>query len=298
MQLVVREASAGPFLSQVLQQALSEQQLSALQLQQIKSKAVLMSLKFADKFYNKYKMHLLEQAAYDVIGITSLGLRALSDGDPQQALQVLLSQEGIVKPFQKGWSMLSAVSRKTPGKNSLYGEVDEQLLQQVSSPPDAEDWPGWQAYQQALTEHHRHQAMQLLRQQFYQKQVFDEFEHFSLEEVLAEVVLYRTICNGDKVRQDLKKRLRQINLAEHWFSETYLLLQTEAVLSELPAENAAAIRADLGQHFIPALLRTLQFCRDYQSLQQTDATPEKLDAFEHKHGLQSPLLGWPHYLEL
>ncbi|OYW90731.1 MAG: hypothetical protein B7Z18_10860, partial [Alishewanella sp. 32-51-5] len=131
MQLVVREASAGPFLSQVLQQALSEQQLSALQLQQIKSKAVLMSLKFADKFYNKYKMHLLEQAAYDVIGITSLGLRALSDGDPQQALQVLLSPEGIVKPFQKGWSMLSAVSRKTPGKNSLYGEVDEQLLQQV-----------------------------------------------------------------------------------------------------------------------------------------------------------------------
>ena len=40
MQLVVREASAGPFLSQVLQQALSEQQLSALQLQQIKSKVI------------------------------------------------------------------------------------------------------------------------------------------------------------------------------------------------------------------------------------------------------------------
>jgi hypothetical protein len=298
MQLVVREQGAGPFLSRVLTQALAEQQISPEQLQQIKSKAVLMSLKFADKFYNKYKMHLLEQAAYDVIGITSLGLQALAEGDPELALQLLLNQEGVVKPFQKGWSMLSAVSRKVPGKNSLYGEVDEQLLQQVSSPPDAEDWPGWQAYQQALTEHHRHQAMQLLRQHFYQKQLFDEFEHFSLEEVLAEVVLYRAICSGDKVRQDLKKRLRQISLAEHWFSETYLTMQTEAVLAGLPAENAAAIRNDLGQHFIPALLRTLQFCREYQKLQQQDASPEKLDAFEHKHGLQSPLLGWPHYLEL
>lgn len=298
MQLVVREQGAGPFLSQVLTLARAEQQLSAEQLQQIKSKAVLMSLKFADKFYNKYKMHLLEQAAHDVIGITSLGLHALSDGDARQALDLLLSPEGVVKPFQKGWSMLSLVSKKVPGKASLYGEVDAQLLQQVSSPPDAEDWPGWQAYQQALTEHHRHQAMQLLRQHFYQQQVFDEFEHFSLEEVLAEIVLYRALCSGDKVKQDLKKRLRQISLAEHWFNDTYLSLQTEAVLSALPKANAEAIRADLGQHFIPALLRTLHFCRDYQKLQQTDASPEKLDAFEHKQGLQSPLLGWPHYLEL
>ncbi|CAM5211227.1 hypothetical protein ALON55S_00483 [Alishewanella longhuensis] len=75
-------------------------------------------------------------------------------------------------------------------------------------------------------------------------------------------------------------------------------MQTETVLSELPADNAAAIRQDLGQHFVPALLRTLHFCRDYQQLQQTEASPEKLDAFEHKHGLQSPLLGWPHYLNL
>lgn len=297
MQLAVREQGAGPFLSQILNSARTEQQLNQEQLEQIKSKAVLMSLKFADKFYNKYKMHLLEQAAHDVIGITSLGLFALSDGDAKLALALLLSPEGLVKPFQKGWSMLAMVSRKAPGKASLYGEVDEQLLQHVSSPPDSEDWPGWQAYQQALTEYHRHQAMQLLRQHFYQQRVFDEFEHFSLEEVLAEIVLYRALCNGDKVKQDLRKRLRQINLADHWFHDTYLSLQTEAVLAILPAANAEAIRADLGQHFIPALLRTLHFCRDYQKLQQSDASPEKLDAFEHKHGLQSPLLGWPHYLE-
>ncbi len=298
MQLIVRDTQQGPFLSKVIYQAQAEDTLSAAQLSQIKCKAVLMSLKFADKFYNKYKMHLLEQAAHDVIGIVSLGLLALSEQDQQKALQLLLAPEGLVKPFQKGWSMLAAVSRKSAGKTSLYGEVDEQLLTQVSSPPQAEDWPGWQAYQQALTEHHRLHAMQLLRQQFYQRQVFDEFEHFSLEEVLAEVVLYRALTGGDKVKEDLKKRLRQITLAEHWFSEAYLIMQTEAVLLELPKDNANAIRQDLGQHFVPALLRTLQFCRDYQQLQQTEASPEKLDAFEHKHGLQSPLLGWPHYLEL
>lgn len=298
MQLIVRDTQQGPFLSKLIYQAQAEDALSAEQLSQIKCKAVLMSLKFADKFYNKYKMHLLEQAAHDVIGIVSLGLIALSEHDQQRALQLLLAPEGLVKPFQKGWSMLAAVSRKSTGKASLYGEVDEQLLAQVSSPPQAEDWPGWQAYQQALTEHHRLHAMQLLRQQFYQRQVFDEFEHFSLEEVLAEVVLYRALTSGDKVKQDLKKRLRQITLAEHWFSEAYLIMQTETVLSELPADNAAAIRQDLGQHFVPALLRTLHFCRDYQQLQQTEASPEKLDAFEHKHGLQSPLLGWPHYLDL
>lgn len=298
MQLIVRDNQQGPFLSKVIYQAQTEDAITVEQLNQIKCKAVLMSLKFADKFYNKYKMHLLEQAAHDVIGIVSLGLMALSEQDQQKALALLLAPEGLVKPFQKGWNMLSAVSRKPAGKASLYGDVDEQLLTQVSSPPQAEDWPGWQAYQQALTEHHRLYAMQLLRQQFYQRQVFDEFEHFSLEEVLAEVVLYRALTGGDKVKQDLKKRLRQITLAEHWLTETYLTLQTEAVLSELPGDNAAAIREDLGQHFIPALLRTLHFCRDYQQLQQTDASPEKLDAFEHKHGLQSPLLGWPHYLEL
>ncbi|MDP4944338.1 MAG: hypothetical protein NWQ42_05470 [Alishewanella sp.] len=298
MQLVVRDSQQGPFLTQVIRYAQAAEQLNATELAQIKSKAVLMSLKFADKFYNKYKMHLLEQAAYDVIGIVSLGLMALSDKDQVRALQLLLAPEGLVKPFQKGWHMLSTVHRKTSGKSSLYGEVDEQLLSQVSCPPDSEEWLGWQAYQQALTEHHRFQAMQLLRQQFYQRQQFDEFEHFSLEEVLAEIVLYRALTGGGQVKQDLKRRLREIDFAEHWFNDAYLMLQTEAVLAELPAENASAIRQDLGQHFHPALQRTLLFCREYQKQQRLDASPEKLDAFEHKHGLTSPLLGWPHYLDL
>ena len=184
MQLMLRDGSFGPFLSQVISKAQAEERLSPAALGQIKSKAVLMSLKFADKFYNKYKMHLLEQAAYDVIGVVSLGLQELSDNNTDKALDILLAAEGLVKPFQKGWSMLVTVSKKT-GKASLYGDVEESLLQQLSSPPDAEEWHGMQCYQQALAEFRRNQSMQLLQQQFFARSQFDEFEHFSLEEVLA-----------------------------------------------------------------------------------------------------------------
>ncbi|MDP2713540.1 hypothetical protein [Rheinheimera sp.] len=297
MQLMLRDGSFGPFLTQVLHKALADDKLSPAELQQIKSKAVLMSLKFADKFYNKYKMHLLEQAAHDIIGVVSLGLLELSDNDAERALSLLLAPEGVVKPFQKGWNMLSTVSKKT-GKNSLYGDVEEQLLQSIASPPDAEEWSGWAHYQQALKDHRRSQSMQLLQQQFYARTHFDEFEHFSLEEVLAEIVLYRALTGGDKVRQDLKKRIRTIALQPHWFNDTFFQLQTEATLAELPEANADAIRNDLGQHFIPALLRTLAFAKDYQALAAQDASPEKLDAFEGKQGLTNPLLGWPQYLEL
>lgn len=296
MQLMLRDGSFGPFLTQVISKAQAQERLNTAELNQIKSKAVLMSLKFADKFYNKYKMHLLEQAAYDVIGVVSLGLQELSDNDTDKALDILLAAEGLVKPFQKGWSMLVTVSKKT-GKASLYGDVEESLLQQLSSPPDAQEWQGMQCYQQALTEFRRTQSMTLLQQHFYTRSQFDEFEHFSLEEVLAEVVFYRALTGGDKVRQDLKKRLRSITLQPHWFSEAFFQLQTEATLTELPAANADAIRQDLGQHFIPALLRTLQFAKAYQDLALSDASPEKLDALEGKQGLHNPLLGWPHYID-
>ena len=61
MQLILRDSNNGPFLTQVINKAQAEEGLSSEQLKQVKTKAVLMSLKFADKFYNKYKMHLLER---------------------------------------------------------------------------------------------------------------------------------------------------------------------------------------------------------------------------------------------
>ncbi len=299
MQLVVREQNAGPFLSQVLQYGKNSAQLSAEELAGLKAKAVLMSLKFADKFYNKYKMHLLEQAAHDVIGVVSLGLCELAGQDLDKALLLLKSADSVMKPFQKGWSMLVTVSNKPHSRKSLYGDVDEQLLNDMSSPPDAEEWQGWQLYQAALLEANRRNAIAVLKQQFFQQSLVDPFEHFNLEGMLAEVVIYRVLFGPHgKVKQDLKQRIRQIELQPHWFQADYLQLQTEAALAELPAGIAQAIRADIGQNFAPAMLKTLNFAVKFREKALANASPEQLDAFEHKQGMQNPLLGWPQYIEM
>ncbi|KKL01409.1 hypothetical protein EIK76_01810 [Rheinheimera mesophila] len=298
MQLVVRDANQGPFLTKVLNYARAEQKLSEAQLEQVKSKAVLMSLKFADKFYNKYKMHLLEQAAHDIIGVASLGLAELSEQDVEKALALLVSPEGIVKPFQKGWSMLSQVSQQTPNRKSLYGEVEEQLLQDIASPPDAEEWQGLAVYQQALRESRRRQAISVVKQTYFYHTQLDPFEHFNLEDMLAEVVLYRLCTKGGKVKQDLKQRLRDIELAEEWFDVTFLKAHTEQVLSLLPAGFADAVTVELGENFYAALVRTLQFAKGYKKLLDENASPERRDAYEHKQGMLNPLLGWPQYIEM
>ncbi|HCU64176.1 MAG TPA: hypothetical protein DF774_00290 [Rheinheimera sp.] len=298
MQLAIRDSNQGPFFSKVLRQAQEQQQLSNAELAQIKNKAVLMSLKFADKFYNKYKMHLLEQAAHDVIGVISLGLAELSGQDVQKALQLLTSPDSVMKPFQKGWSMLVTVSSKQPNRKSLFGEVDEQLLKDISSPPDAEEWQGWQIYQNALLEANRRNAITVLKQQFFQQTVLDPFEHFNLEAMLAEVVIYRVVCGHSKVKQDLKQRIRQVELQDRWFDVAYLQLQTEVALAELPPGISEAIRPDIGQNFAQALLKTLNFAVKYREKALANASPEQLDAFEHKQGMQNPLLGWPQYIEM
>lgn len=298
MQLALRDSNQGPFLSKVIAYGQTQGKLSATDLENIKSKAVLMSLKFADKFYNKYKMHLLEQAAHDIIGVASLGLAELSEQDLDRALALLQSPEGIVKPFQKGWSMLSQVSLLNPARKSLYGEVEAQLLADIASPPDAEEWSGLAQYQHALQEWQRRQAIAVLKQTFFYHTQLDPFEHFNLEGMLAEVVLYRLCCNGDKVKQDLKQRLKNIELQESWFDVTFLQIQTQQTISLLPAGFAAAVQADVGANFAPALLKTLQFAKGYQKLLADNASPERRDAFEHKQGMQNPLLGWPQYIEM
>ncbi|MGY3868401.1 cold adaptation protein AtcC [Aeromonas crassostreae] len=296
MQLVIRDANQGPFLTQVLRFGAERELLSPQQLAAIKGKAVLMSLKFADKYYNKYKMHLLEQAAHDVIGVVSLGLLALSQRDPAKALALLQAPEGPIKPFQKGWSMLIAVSPKQTG-NSLYGEVDARLLDKISSPPDIEEWQGWQEYEKALAEHNKSRLMGLLESHFFAC----ESDHPTMEDKLAEALLYRILCGQGsgaaplKVKQDLKRRLRETVLQEAWYDTDYLATQLALMLGELPADMAEALRQELSPGFVPNLLHTLGFVRQYQQLQRENASPEKLDNMEMRAGLRHPLLGWPLY---
>ncbi|PKQ72204.1 cold adaptation protein AtcC [Aeromonas sobria] len=295
MQLVIRDVNQGPFLTQVLRFGRENERLSDQQLAAIKGKAGLMSLKFADKYYNKYKMHLLEQAAHDVIGVVSLGLLELSQRDTDRALALLQAPEGPIKPFQKGWSMLISVST---GGNSLYGEVDARLLDKISSPPDVEEWQGWQEYEKAQLEHNKVRLMSLIDQHFFAC----ENDHPTMEDKLAEALLYRILCgNGSgaaplKVKQDLKRKLaREIVLQEEWYDTDYLATQLTLLLAELPSELIAGLRQELSKGFVANLLHTLGFVRQYQLLQKEHASPEKLDNIEMRAGLRHPLLGWPLY---
>jgi len=295
MQLVIRDVNQGPFLTQVLRFGRENERLSDQQLAAIKGKAGLMSLKFADKYYNKYKMHLLEQAAHDVIGVVSLGLLELSQRDTDRALALLQAPEGPIKPFQKGWSMLISVSS---GGNSLYGEVDARLLDKISSPPDVEEWQGWQEYEKAQLEHNKVRLMSLIDQHFFAC----ENDHPTMEDKLAEALLYRILCgNGSgaaplKVKQDLKRKLaREIVLQEEWYDTDYLATQLTLLLAELPSELIAGLRQELSKGFVANLLHTLGFVRQYQLLQKEHASPEKLDNVEMRAGLRHPLLGWPLY---
>lgn len=295
MQLVIRDVNQGPFLTQVLRFGRENERLSDQQLAAIKGKAGLMSLKFADKYYNKYKMHLLEQAAHDVIGVVSLGLLELSQRDTAKALALLQAPEGPIKPFQKGWSMLISVST---GGNSLYGEVDARLLDKISSPPDVEEWQGWQEYEKAQVEHNKVRLMSLIDQHFFAC----ENDHPTMEDKLAEALLYRILCgNGSgaaplKVKQDLKRKLaREIVLQEEWYDTDYLATQLTLLLAELPSELIAGLRQELSKGFVANLLHTLGFVRQYQLLQKEHASPEKLDNVEMCAGLRHPLLGWPLY---
>jgi len=298
MQLALRSSNQGPFLTQVITYGLEQKRLTADHLEQIKSKAVLMSLKFADKFYNKYKMDLLEQAAQDIIGVASLGLAELSKQDLEKALIVLTSPESIVKPFQKGWSMLSQVSLIQTTNKSLYGDVDAHLLANISSAPYEDQWLGLRHYEQALQRWQQDQAIATLKDTFFFANSQDDTEYFGLESMLAEALIYRICCNDAKVKPDLKHRLRSIQLQDIWFDEEFLQAQLQNMLNLLPTELAAAIRADLGQHFIQQIINTLIFARSYQKLLAENASPEKRDAFEYRYSVSHPLLGWPQYLEI
>lgn len=298
MQLALRDTDQGPYLSKAVAHGQATDSLNQEQLTHIKSKAILMSLKLADKFYNKYKMHLLEQAAHDVIGVVSLGLIELSQQDTTHAVRLLVTQDGVVKCFQKGWNMLSVVSKhKLANTKSLYGDVDKLLLEQVSSPPDAEEWQGYAAYQEALADFNKQQAIAALLSHFYAQVDFDPLDFLNLEGVLAEAVLYRMLFDEAKVRQDLKKRIGKITLQDEWFTLEHIEAQTQKALAQLPAELAATISQDVGKHFAPGLLRTLHFAKSYRELLLSGASPERLERFEHKEGLHG-LLGWPLYIVL
>jgi len=297
MQLVLRDNDQGPFLSKVIAYGQAEALLDEAQLAQIKAKAVLMSLKLADKFYNKYKMHLLEHAAFDVIGVVSLGLMELSLRDLKRGLMLLLAPDGtgIVKSFQQGWSMLTIVSKYKLSGKSVYGDIDSILIEKISTPSDADEWMGWQAYQEALLDFNRQESVACLLKQFFAQASYDPLDCLSLENVFAEVVLYRMFFGSVKINHDLKQRLAHIELDDLWFTTEHIAQQVERTLAELPSALAETISVDLGKYFNLGVLRTLTFAKRYREQLLKGVSPERLERLEYREGLTG-LLGWPTYI--
>jgi len=181
---------------------------------------------------------------------------------------------------------------------SLYGDVDAHLLANISSAPDEDQWLGLRHYEQALQRWQQDQAITTIKDTFFSASNQDDTEYFSLESMLAEALIYRICCNGAKVKPDLKHKLRSIQLQDIWFDEEFLQAQLQNMFNLLPTELAAAIRVDLGKNFIQQIINTLIFSKSYQKLLAENASPEKRDAFEYKHCMSHPLLGWPQYLEM
>ncbi|MBM7070705.1 hypothetical protein JQC92_01435 [Shewanella sp. 202IG2-18] len=294
MQIVLRDPNQGPFLLKTLKFAAEEEILSETELADIKKKAILMSLKLADKFYNKYKMHLLEQAAQDVIGVASLGLMALANQDQVKAILLLKKPDGLVKSFQRGWTMLATVSKyKLINIKSVYGEVEQRLLETISCPADHDEWTGWDIYQDALKEHHKEQAAEAVKSLFFFNPVYDPIECLSIEEMFAEAIVYRVLCGGQaKVKKGLKKRLPEIEFESVWLKEDFIKELIERNLETLPEQLQETIRTDLNRHFASSIVKTIKFAQKYREEMIKDATPEKLERMEHKQGMIG-LIGWP-----
>lgn len=97
------------------------------------------------------------------------------------------------------------------------------------------------------------------------------------------------------MKQDLKRKLaREIELDEGWYDTDYLAAQLTLMLGALPADMAAALRQELSPGFVPNLLHTLGFVRQYQQLQRGRLAGE---ARQHGDARRDPppLLGWPLY---
>ena len=294
MQIVLRDPNQGPFLLKALRFAAEEEILSETELADIKNKAVLMSLKLADKFYNKYKMHLLEQASQDVIGVASLGLMSLAKQDQVKAILLLKKPDGLVKSFQKGWTMLATVSKyKLINAKSVYGEVDQRLMETVSCPADNDEWSGWDIYHDALTEHQKEQAAEAVKSLFFFNPVYDPIECQSIEEMFAEAIVYRLFMGAQaKVKKGLKKKLLEVEFQDKWLEADFIRELIDRNLESLPDQLQETIRADLNRHFATSVVKTVKFAQKYREELAKGATPEKLERLEYKQGMVG-LIGWP-----
>jgi hypothetical protein len=97
-----------PFLLLMISDAVDNGLLTPTQMAKIESLLVDMSLKIAKSFFSPVISHDLKKSCSIVMGITTLGLLKLSEGDTLKAQKILL-EDTVLTCFRKGWEHVDAL---------------------------------------------------------------------------------------------------------------------------------------------------------------------------------------------
>lgn len=99
---------ARPFLLLTISDALESGSLTPQKLAQIESQLVDMSLKIAKNFYSPVISHDLKKSCAIVLGVSTLGLLKLCEGDSHSAKKILL-EDSVITCFRKGWEHVNSL---------------------------------------------------------------------------------------------------------------------------------------------------------------------------------------------
>ena len=97
-----------PFLLLMISDAVDSGLITPAQMSKIESLLVDMSLKIAKSFFSPVISHDLKKSCSVVLGITTLGLLKLSEGDTRKAQKILL-EDTVLTCFRKGWENVDAL---------------------------------------------------------------------------------------------------------------------------------------------------------------------------------------------
>jgi hypothetical protein len=105
-----------PFLLLMISDAVDSGLITPAQMSTIESLLVDMSLKIAKSFFSPVISHDLKKSCSIVMGVTTLGLLKLSEGDSLKAQKILL-EDTVLTCFRKGWENVNALF-KAHGPNA------------------------------------------------------------------------------------------------------------------------------------------------------------------------------------
>jgi len=97
-----------PFLLLMISDAVDSGLITPADMSKIESLLVDMSLKIAKSFFSPVISHDLKKSCAIVMGVTTLGLLKLSEGDTLKAQKVLL-EDTVLTCFRKGWENVNAL---------------------------------------------------------------------------------------------------------------------------------------------------------------------------------------------